>query len=200
MRIIGLTGGICSGKSTVSRMLKRRGARIVDADKIARHVVEPGMPALAEIAWAFGDEMIRPDGSLDRQRLAALIFSDAEQRRRLNSIVHPRVAEEQARIVARIAREDPHALVIIDAALLIEVGAHRNVEKLIVVYVSLKIQAERLMQRNSLSEEEALLMIRSQMPLEEKARMASFVVDNSGSLNETERQVEAIYQELRHSI
>ncbi|MBW2308863.1 MAG: dephospho-CoA kinase [Deltaproteobacteria bacterium] len=199
MRIIGLTGGICSGKSTVSRMFRRRGARIVDADEIARRVVEPGRPALAEIARAFGDEMIRPDGSLDRQRLAALIFSNAEQRRRLNSIVHPRVAEEQARIIARIAREDPDALVVIDAALLIEVGGHKDVEKLIVAYVPLEIQAERLMRRDRLSREEALLRIRSQMPLEEKAEMADFVVDNSGSLDETERQVKAVYRVLERS-
>ncbi|MBW2148321.1 MAG: dephospho-CoA kinase [Deltaproteobacteria bacterium] len=199
MRIIGLTGGICSGKSTVSRMFRKRGARIVDADEIARRVVEPGRPALAEIARAFGDEMIRPDGSLDRQRLAALIFSNAEQRSRLNSIVHPRVAEEQARIIARIAREDPDALVVIDAALLIEVGGHKDVEKLIVAYVPLEIQAERLMRRDRLSREEALLRIRSQMPLEEKAEMADFVVDNSGSLDETERQVKAVYRVLERS-
>ena len=166
MRIIGLTGGIGSGKSTVSQMLQRRGARIVDADQIARQVVEPGRPALREIARAFGPQVLRPDGSLNRERMAALVFRDDKQRQRLNSIMHLRVAEEQALAIARIAREDPDALVIIDAALLIEVGGHRDVEKLIVVYVPLNVQIERVMRRNGISEEEALLRIRSQMPLE----------------------------------
>jgi len=183
--IIGLTGGIGSGKSTVSRMLKRRGARIVDADQIARHLVEPGQPALAEIVRAFGKEVLRPDGSLDRKRLAGLIFRDEKQRHCLNAIVHPRVFEEQARIIARIANEDPDAMVIIDAALLIEVGLNKNVEKLIVVYVPLRLQIERLMLRDRLSEAEALMRIRSQMPLEEKAKIADFVVDNSGSPENT---------------
>jgi dephospho-CoA kinase len=197
--IIGLTGGIGSGKSTVSQMFQRRGARIVDADQIARQLVEPGQPALMEIVMAFGSQVLRPDGSLDRKRLGTLIFRNEEQRRRLNAIVHPRVVEEQTRIINQITREDPNAMVIIDAALLIEVGLHRNVEKLIVVYVPLKVQIERLMLRNRLSEAEALMRISSQMPLEEKAKIADFVVDNSGSPEETERQVEEIYQRLKRS-
>ena len=199
MRIIGLTGGIGSGKSSVSQMLQKLGARIVDADKIARQVVEPGRPALVEIVRAFGDRVIRPDGSLDRELLGELIFRDEEHRRRLDSIVHPRVAEEQSRVIARIAREDPNALVVIDAALLIEVGGHRDVEKLIVVYVPQKVQLERLMTRNGISEADAILRILSQMPLEDKARMADFVVDNSGAPDETERQMADIYQELQRS-
>ena len=194
--LVGLTGGIASGKSLVGAIFRELGAQIIDADQLSREVVEPGQPAYQEIVAAFGREILQPDGCLDRKKLGAQVFSDPEKRRRLESIMHPRIQVlRQARCQA-LADQGFDGIVIQDAALLIEVGAQNTVDRLVVVYVDEATQRERLMARDGLSEAEAQARIRSQMSLDEKARLAHYVVDNRGSPQETRRQVEAIYRAL----
>ncbi len=191
MRVLALTGGIGSGKSTVLRMFAELGADVVDADWLAREVVQPGKPALAEIAQAFGDLMLLPDGSLDRGRLGALIFSDAKARLRLNAITHPRIRQ---RIMEEIeARRPRDGLLVLDIPLLYENGLANIAEAVVVVWVDEKTQLARLVERNGFTEEEARQRIAVQRPLDEKRILADHVVDNRGSLEDTSRQVAEIY-------
>jgi dephospho-CoA kinase len=194
--LVGLTGGIASGKSLVSAIFKELGARVIDADQLAREVVAPGQPAYREIVEAFGEEILGPDGRLDRKKLGASVFADPGRRRRLEAVTHPRIqALREARLRA-LADQGFEGIVIQDAALLIEVGGIQAVDRLVVVYVDEATERERLMARDGLSEAEARQRIASQMPLQEKARLAHYVVDNGGSPEETRRQVQAIYQAL----
>jgi dephospho-CoA kinase len=194
--IIGLTGGIASGKSTVAGEFARLGAAIVDADQLARDVVAPGTPALEEIRRRFGDEMILPDGSLDRKRLGALVFADAAARAAINAITHPRIAARSRDAISELARAG-HAIVLYEAALIVENQLHHNMDALIVVSVPEVEQIKRLRERDGLSQEEALARIRAQKPLTEKTSVATYVVDNSGTLPATQKQVERIWQELQ---
>ncbi|UAT29816.1 dephospho-CoA kinase [Bacillus badius] len=192
--IIGLTGGIASGKSTVSRLLQEMGYTIVDADVAARAVVEPGCPALAQIAEAFGQEMLLPDGSLDRGRLGDLIFHNEEHRKKLNSIVHPAVrqfmlAEKDAATAAG------KQTVIMDIPLLYESELTWMVEKVIVVYTDETTQLDRLIARNSLSAEAAKARIASQLPLAEKAKRADAVINNNGTIEQTKEQLLRVIEE-----
>jgi dephospho-CoA kinase len=189
MRLIGLTGGIGSGKSTVDRMLVARGAALVDADLLAREVVEPGTPALAEIAAEFGDSVLLPDGGLDRAALGAVVFADAARRERLNAITHPRVGElMQARIAAALASDA--ALVVVDVPLLFEGSRQSLFEGVLLVWVPAEVQLRRLVERDGMAESEARARIAAQMPIDGKRALATWVIDNSGSLAETERQVD----------
>ncbi len=194
MRVLGLTGGIGSGKSVVASMFKQLGAEVVDADQLAREVVEPGQPALAEIASAFGRDIIGDDGRLDRGKLAAIIFADAAARARLNAITHPRIRERMEEEVAR--RADRPGLLLLDIPLLYENARTSAVEKVIVVWVDADTQLRRLEERNGLSEAEARQRVASQMPLDEKRARADIVIDNSGRQEETRRQVETIYRQF----
>ena len=191
MRVLGLTGGIGSGKSTVSGMFAALGADVIDADQLAREVVEPGRPALAQIVAAFGSEMLLPDGSLDRARLGALIFRDPQARARLNALTHPPIRERLWEEVA--ARSVRPGVLILDIPLLYENGGTGLVEAVIVVWVDRKTQLQRLVERSGLSLEEAEGRIASQMPLDEKRQRADHVIDNRGSPEATQRQVAAIY-------
>jgi dephospho-CoA kinase len=193
VRVLGLTGAIGSGKSTVSRMFAELGAEVVDADRIAREVVEPGQPALQEIVEAFGSEMLEASGRLDRARLASLIFSDAKARSHLNSITHPRIRQ---RMLAELeARRSKPGLLILEIPLLYESGAAgKLVEAVVVVWVDPVTQLRRLTEREPLSEAEARRRIQAQMPLDEKRIRADHLVDNTGSLARTRQQVEAIYK------
>ena len=194
--LVGLTGGIASGKSLVSALFQELGAHVIDADRLAREVVEPGQPAYQEIVEAFGREILQSDGRLDRKKLGGQVFADPEKRRRLEAITHPRIQVlRQARLQA-LAEQGFDGIVIQDAALLIEVGAADTVDRVVVVYVDEATQIERLTARDDLSEAEARQRIQSQMPLEAKARLAHYVVDNRRSPGETRQQVEAIYQAL----
>ncbi|MFO7262785.1 MAG: dephospho-CoA kinase [Bacillaceae bacterium G1] len=201
MRVIfGITGGIATGKSTVSAMLRKRGAVIVDADYWAREVVKPGSEGWAAIRQAFGEEYFHPDGTLNREKLASLVFSDEEARQRLNAITHPLIRQKMDEQVQAALAADPEAVVVLDIPLLIESmvqEGQRRVDKLILVYVPPSIQLERLMHRNGLSREEAEKRIRAQMPIDEKRQYADFIIDNSGSLAETEEQVERLMGQLR---
>lgn len=196
MIVAGLTGGIASGKSTVAEVLRRCGAVIIDADCIARQIVAPGQPAWQEIRTVFGEAICRPDGQIDRDALGRMVFGDADQRRRLEAITHPRVGAEIAAQLRRAARQRPDGVVIMDIPLLFETGRTEGLAEIIVVYVPQGIQRQRLMQRNGFDREQAEARIRSQMPLEQKVRKATLVIDNSGSLEETEKQTIVIYRKL----
>lgn len=187
---VGLTGGIACGKSTVSRMLAARGAAIVDADRIAREVVEPGAPALLDIRDAFGAEVLNADGTLDRGRLGSIVFADEASRRKLESILHPRIRSEIHRRMDDWTERDPGRLIVADIPLLYESGQYEFPE-VIVVYIPMELQLERLMKRDGLSFADAQRRLQAQLPIEEKRERADVVIDNSGTLEETERQVEA---------
>ena len=194
MRVLGLTGGIGSGKSMVAEMFTQLGAEVIDADRLAREVVEPGEPALADIIRTFGPDILGDDGRLDRAKLAGIIFADAEARSRLNAITHPRIRQRMNDEVAR--RRSRPGLLLLDIPLLYENARTDQVEKVIVVWVDPRTQLRRLTERSGLSAAEAQRRIASQMPLDEKRARADFVIDNTGTPQETRRQVEAIYRQL----
>lgn len=194
---IGLTGGIATGKSYVLGVLRELGCAVLDADRTAREVVEPGQPAFEEIVASFGRGILGPDGKLDRARLGAIIFADSRQREKLNAIVHPRVFESQAHWLVEIAERDPQAIAVIDAALMIETGSYRRFDKLVVVYCEPEIQLKRLMARNNLQRGEAEARLSAQMPSAEKVKYADFTIDTSAGFESTRRQVEALYSQLR---
>jgi len=194
IKVIGLTGGIASGKSTVSGILRALGADVIDADSLARDVVEPGTPGLAEVARRFPG-VLGADGRLDRAKLAARIFFDPAERAALNAILHPLIQAEFLRRTAELEAQG-RPLVIYDAALLIENGLHRKMDAVVVVDAPEDVQRRRLMDRNGLTREEADARLASQMPLREKVPLATWVVDNGGPPEATRAQVERIYREL----
>lgn len=194
LKVVGLTGGIASGKSTVSAMLRELGAHVIDADVVAREVVEPGTPGLVRIAERFPG-VVGPDGRLDRAKLGARIFADPAERQALNEIVHPLIHLAVLEQTEALVRSGVRT-VIYDAPLLIENGLHHAMDGVILVAAPREVQVQRLMARNGLSREEALARIASQLPLEEKRRHATWVVENAGSLEETRRQVERIWETI----
>ncbi len=196
MLIIGLTGGIAAGKSTVAAMMAEKGAIVLDADRIAREVVEPGKPAWHEIVAWQGPGILLEDGSIDRQRLGAIVFNNAAERQKLNRIIHPRVAQEMAARTARIRQSCSGAVLVYDVPLLIEAGMHHAVDLVVLVYVSPEIQLQRLQRRDNLSRDKALARIRAQMPLEEKKKYAHVIIDNSGSPEDTANQVDRLWQKI----
>jgi dephospho-CoA kinase len=197
MLIVGLTGGVASGKSIVSRILKEEGAYLIDADQIARELVQPRTPTWKELIKVFGKEILQKDGSIHRKKLAAKVFSDPEQRNLLNRILHPRIKKEMGRRLKAIGQKDPEAIVVIDAPLLIETGDHREMDKIIVVISTEEQQIERLKERQGVSQEEAQRIIASQIATEEKLKVADFVIRNEGSLEETVRRARGVFQELK---
>ena len=200
MLLVGLTGGIATGKSLVSEILRGLGTYIIDADKIAREWVEPQKPAWLEIVEIFGKDIVNKDRTINRKRLGEIVFNDPLKKRKLEEIVHPRVIEEESRMVKEYLKIKPDGIVIIDAALLIEAGSHKRVDKLIVVYADKETQTKRLMERDGLSRPDAEKRIASQMPLDEKVKMADFVIDNSKSIEGTQRQTIDIFNKLRNEI
>lgn len=195
--IVGLTGGIATGKSTVSNMFRQLGAPVVDADVIARWAVEPDRPAWLDLVAYFGEEILLPDRTVNRLKLGEIVFSDALKRDKLNRIVHPRVREESEKQIRQYLEADPKRPVIQDVPLLIETGLHLKMDKVIVVYADESTQLRRLMERNDLSETEAMQRIRAQMPIEEKRAYADYIIDNRGSLEATQGQVSKIWEELK---
>lgn len=200
MIIAGLTGGIASGKSTVAGFLSDAGARIIDADLLARQAVEPGTPAHAAIVSFFGPAILRPDGAIDRKRLGEIIFNDPQKKNRLEAIVHPLVRERSAQMIAQIEAQGLDTVVLLEIPLLFEAGMEKGLAEVIVVYVPETIQLERLMRRDGLDESAALARIRAQMPIKEKRSRASLVIDNSGSLAASRRQALAVLKRLRQSV
>ncbi len=194
---VGLTGSIAVGKSSVLSVFRELGCAVFDADKIAHAVMEPGREAYRDIVGEFGEEILAADKTIDRAKLGAVVFADAERRKRLNEIVHPRVIEEQNLLLGEIEARTPDSIVIMDAALMIESGGYKRFDKLIVVFCDPQSQLERLMRRNNLSREAAELRIRAQMSSDEKRKYADYEIDTSGSLEETRKRVIEVYEELR---
>jgi dephospho-CoA kinase len=190
LRFVGLTGGIGTGKSTVARMIRAAGVPVLDADVLARQVVEPGQPAHAEIAAAW-PEVIGPDGAIDRKKLGTRVFGDAAARARLEAITHPRI-QERAVAAARELEAAGHHLAFYEASLLVESNRHRDFDGLVVVTASEELQLARAMARDGSTREQALARLRSQMPAEEKRRAATHLIDNSGDLASTQRQVDEL--------
>lgn len=185
--IIGLTGGIATGKSTVSKMFQEKGIPVLDADIIAHEVMRKGTPVFKQIVETFGESVVLPNGELDRRKLGEIVFNDSYLREQLNRIVHPAVKDV---MLERIRRIDPQVpLVILDVPLLFESGFDSICEQTIVVYTDEKTQLERLKHRNRLSTEDALKRIHAQMPLAEKIKRADVIIDNSRTIDETQKQV-----------
>ncbi|MGD9653005.1 MAG: dephospho-CoA kinase [Candidatus Dadabacteria bacterium] len=196
MKVLGLTGNIASGKSTVARMLEGMGARIIDADQIAREVVEPEKPAWVDIVKKFGPGILSPDGTIDRQRLGEIVFGDKSQRRLLMDITHPRIKKAVRERLAEY-KEENAPVVVVEAALIVEKGGLREfLDGLIVVTADEESQIERLAKRSGHTREEALARIGSQMPAGEKALHADYLIDNSGTEEETEQQVKRLWEEI----
>jgi dephospho-CoA kinase len=189
MRLIGVTGGIATGKSTVDRLLAARGAIVIDADELAREAVRPGERALDELAARFGPGVLLPDGSLDRARLGAIVFADPQARRDLERITHPRIAElMQEDIAAALA--GPAPLVAVDIPLLFESSREAMFEGVLLVYAPPEVQIRRLRERNGLDETAALQRLAAQLPIDEKRGLATWIIDNSNGLDATSRAVE----------
>ncbi len=196
MVIAGLTGGIASGKSTVSAVLAEAGARVIDADEIAREATRKGTAAYADIIAHFGRGILLPDGEIDRRRLGEIVFNDPVEKQVLEGFIHPWVREETARRLERLRSDEPHAVVILDVPLLFETGMHRGLEEVIVVVAPEAVQLARLMARDHLAPAEALARIRSQMPIEHKKALATRVIDNSGTREHTRAQALDVYRSL----
>ena len=196
MIVAGLTGGIATGKSTVAAIFEEAGARLIDADRIAREVVRKGSSAYRDIVAHFGMDVLLGDGEIDRRRLAAIVFNDPAAQRALEDIIHPQVKREVDRRVGLIGRQTPEAIVILDIPLLFEAGMQGGLDAVILVYASERLQLERLMARDGLTEPEALARIRAQMPIESKKALATRVIDNSGSREQTREHTLEVYRQL----
>ncbi|MGH7366400.1 MAG: dephospho-CoA kinase [Candidatus Rokuibacteriota bacterium] len=194
--LVGLTGGIATGKSTVTGLLASPSVRVADADALAREVVEPGTPAHAQIVAEFGKDVLQPDGRLDRARLGEIVFPDEVRRKRLEAITHPAIRARFEKIVADLERAGFDGLLIWDAALLIEGGGHKKMDRTVVVTTDPATQLRRLMERDGGSEEAARARVASQMPLAVKARYADHVIDNSGAREQTAARVREVYRSL----
>ena len=194
---VGLTGSIAVGKSFVTSVLAELGCRVLDADATAREVVAAGSEGLAAVVEAFGSEILQPDGTLDRARLGALVFGDENKRLLLNSILHPFIIAAQDEQLRKWEAEDALGIAVVDAALMIESGGYKRFDKLIVVHCRPEIQLERLMARNSISREDAIRRIDSQMPQAEKMRHADFLIDTSEGFEDTRRRTREVYAQLR---
>jgi dephospho-CoA kinase len=194
---VGLTGGLATGKSFVGQAFAALGCRLIKADDIGRDVMKPGGAAYDPIVDEFGRAVLAPDGSIDRKRLAGIVFSDPEKLAALNRLVHPPVIKEQDRLLGQIAQEDPAAVVVIEAAVMIEAGTYKRLDKIVLTVCREDQQVERAVLRGGLTRQEALDRIRRQMPLEEKRKVAAYVIDTSGTEAETLRQVREVYNLLR---
>ena len=193
----GLTGGVASGKSTVARMFEELGAKIIDADKIGHELLRAPLPTYREIVTCFGKEILDTSAEIDRRRLGAMVFADLEKLRQLNAILHPRIIERVDALAAQYHAQDPRAVVFVDAALIYEAGISGRFSKILVAWCRPEQQIERLMRKSGASKQDAEQRIRAQMSVEEKRQRADYVIDCSGSKEDTRRQVAALYPELQ---
>ncbi|MGH7209711.1 MAG: dephospho-CoA kinase [Nitrospiraceae bacterium] len=200
MIVVGLTGGLATGKSSVARLFQDCGAIVIDADLLAREAVQPGRPAWRDILRAFGKKVLQPDRTLDRRTLGQIVFSNRAKLKKLNAIVHPRVAREQNRLTREISRKEPDAVIVYDAPVLIEAGAHKRMDKIIVVAADQATQIKRLCNRSHFSRTEALRRVRSQLPLAQKVKLADYVIDGTLSFEQTKNEVQRIYAELQRLV
>src|SRR5262244_1134398 len=194
--LVGLTGSIATGKSTVSQMFAHLGARVIDADVLAREVVMPGQPAYLKIVEEFGQGVVQEDGTLDRKTLGTIVFADPARRKRLEEITHPAIGVRQQRILSVLDEEAFEGIVIWDVALLFETGGVARMDRVVVVATDPDTELARLVARDSLPEDAARARMAGQMPVAEKAKRAHYVIDNSGTRPDTERQVKAVYEAL----
>jgi dephospho-CoA kinase len=197
MILIGLTGGVATGKSTVAKMFKKCGAIVIDADELAREVVQPDKPAWRDIVRRFGKSVLSSDRTINRLRLGQIVFRDRGKLRQLERIIHPRVAAEQKRLTRHASRKDPNAVVIYDVPLLFEAGIDKRVDKVIVVFADRETQIARLKKRNGLSRSEALRRIRNQMPMAKKRRLADYVLDATKNRKQVTEEVSKLLENLR---
>ncbi len=200
MGYFGLTGGVASGKSTVARMFEELGAKVIDADRIGHELLGSTQPPYNEIVRRFGKEVLDASGEIDRRRLGAVVFSDAAKLRELNAILHPRIIERVEKEAQRYRAQDPRAVILVDAALIFEAGIGSRFEKLLVAWCPPEMQIERLMAKRGLSRKKAEQRVASQIPSDEKRRRADYVIDCSGSPEDTRKQVERLFLELRRIV
>jgi dephospho-CoA kinase len=193
----GLTGGIACGKSTVARYFQDLGAHTIDADRVGHELIEPGHAAYEEIVERFGKEILDSGGRIDRKKLGPKVFADPQQLRVLNAILHPRIAAHMRELAAEYQRANPRSVVIIDAPLIFESGMEGTLRKVMVAWCRPEQQLERLMAKRGISREEAEQRIKAQMPLDEKCRRADYIIDCSGTIEESREQAQALYPELR---
>jgi len=196
MLTIGLTGGIASGKSLVAELFRRLGAVVIDSDRIAREVVEPGTTGCQLVVAEFGQDILAPDGTIDRAKLGSIIFSDRERRNTLNAILHPLIINTIRERIAALGRKYPGALVVADIPLLIECGLQHEFDAVIVVWSPIELQRKRLMERDGLSAAEVQQRIDAQMALDQKRASATFVIENDADQKKTEEQVRDIFLRL----
>ncbi len=197
MVLVGLTGGVATGKSTVASMFKRCGAVVIDADRLARSVVEPNKPAWREIVKRFGRAVLNPDRTINRRTLGNIVFHDPTKRKQLEHIIHPRVAREQRRLIREARARNPHAVVVYDVPLLFEAGIGKQVDYIVVVSSDRDTQIARLQKRDGLSRAEALRRINSQLPLAQKRRLADFVLDGTTNKRRLFTQVKALFRHFQ---
>jgi len=195
--LLGVTGGIATGKTTVVRMLEELGAPVIDFDLLAREMVEPGEPAWKDIVAYFGEKILLKDGRLDREKLSGIVFQDVEKRNILESFTHPRIYEASDRQVKKIVDKDPNAIVQLDIPLLIEQNLQHMVHRVLVVYIPREKQIARLIERDGMSREGAVDRLRAQLPIDEKLSKADFVIHNEKTLEETKKQVADLWQTLK---
>ena len=194
---VGLTGGLACGKTFVGHALADLGCHLIEADKLGHEVMLPGAEAFDAIVSEFGAGVLDPSGQIDRRKLSALVWDHPERLEKLNSFVHPAVWAREQRSMAEIARADPHAIAVVEAAILVETGSYKGFDKLIVVTCTAEQQMERALKRGSYSKEEVQARLGRQLPIEEKLRLADYVIDTSGSKENTLEQVRAVYAKLR---
>jgi dephospho-CoA kinase len=196
----GLTGGVASGKSTVALMFEQLGARVIDADRLGHELLRAPLPAYQAIRQSFGQEILDGSGEIDRSRLSAVVFGDPQKLRDLNAILHPRILERVEELAAQFRAQEPHAVIIADAALIYEAGIAHRFTKILVAWCRPEQQIERLMAKAGISREEAERRINTQMPAEEKRRRADYAIDCSGNLESTRARVHTVYSELKRLV
>ena len=195
--ILGITGGIATGKSTVAAMLESLGAPVIDFDRLAREVVEPGEEAFKEIVSLFGDSILKSEGTLDRKKLSRIVFDHPEKRKELERITHPRIVELFRRRTRRLAENESPSVIQAVIPLLFEAHLEHLVHKILLVYVPREMQIQRLIERDGISTEDAIKILEAQLPIDEKLESADFVIRNDGSLEETQRRVKHLWKELQ---
>lgn len=194
--LIGLTGGIASGKNLVANYFREFGAYIIDADEISRYITKPDMSAYNDIVREFGSGILNSDGTIDRKKLGDIVFNNTDLLKKLNQITHPKIIAEEKRRIKEIQSKKPDAVIVVNAALLIESGHYKEMDKVIVVYADEDMQIKRFAQRDGLTEEEAKIRIACQMPLKEKTNFADFVIDNMQDIEKTKTEVKRVFEKI----